>query len=460
VSFGNQRHLLTGLQSRGVVTGVRMGTLAKVQLAALNGSSIVGWNNLLGLRESGHRVLADNAAFDVVPDKPGVIQIEASVMHGRTRPQGGFSQGVVNDSEKSEGGALQLSAALPSQRVRLEAGFARSRFTNPFDPTLAQGETIVPVEPVTRNARYLDMNVALLRSASTNLALVFRHERVDPLYRSVATSVQADILQDAFEMQASIGPVALRATHARGHDNLDRIGTILSTQTRSSSANVDLPAALLFGKGAPAWLPVLSYGIMQLHQFGDSVPTAGGFPDSFVPDQVSVNGTVGAQLQGSAWRMALRYNRSTQDNRQVGREDADFLNRSGTLSLGLTPLRSLELGADLAVEVAESHERDQENTTRRLGTTLVWQMLSASTLSGSLSTTHTTDQPRTMDQQSTDLRLELVQRLNVFGSGSTRAPGQLFLRYSRIFGEQAAPGALGFSQRNWMLNTGASLTLF
>jgi hypothetical protein len=128
--------------------------------------------------------------------------------------------------------------------------------------------------------------------------------------------------------------------------------------------------------------------------------------------------------------------------------------------LGLTPLRSLELGADLAVEVAESHERDQENTTRRLGTTLVWQMLSASTLSGSLSTTHTTDQPRTMDQQSTDLRLELVQRLNVFGSGSTRAPGQLFLRYSRIFGEQAAPGALGFSQRNWMLNTGASLTLF
>jgi hypothetical protein len=466
VSFGNQRHLLAGFQTRGIVTGIRLGPVARLELAGLNSSSVVGWSNLLGVSRSNHRVLAANLALELVPARPGLLQIEASAVGGASLPNAGFTQGIVNDAEESRGGAVRLAAALPSQRVRLEAGFARSRFTNPFDPTLAQGQTLVAVEPVTRSARYLDLQATLLRgslspSLPANLDVVVRHERVDPLYRSVAMpQVRADILQNALEVQARIGSAGLRVSHTRAHDNLDRISTILSTQSRASSANLDFPAAALFGSGTPGWLPVLTFGLTRIHQFGDSVAAAGGFAASAVPDQVSTGATVAAQAQGRIWRVALRFDRSAQDNRQAGREQADFINRTGTLSLGFTPLTSLDVMLDLALESAESRERDQESTTRRIGTALTWRMTTNTAFSGAFSTTHMSDQPRTIEQESSDLRLELTQSVNLFGARSGRSPAQLFLRYSRQFGEQLFPGQPVSARRTWTLTTGATLSLF
>ena len=107
------------------------GQRVSVSLAALNGSSIVGWDNITGLENDKHRVQSGTLNSELVPARPGALHVDATLMNGSLLPQTAFTQGGVVDAERSTGGGVQLSAASPSQRVRIAAGVSRSRFDNP-----------------------------------------------------------------------------------------------------------------------------------------------------------------------------------------------------------------------------------------------------------------------------------------------------------------------------------------
>ena len=150
-----------------------------------------------------------------------------------------------------------------------------------------------------------------------NLALAFRHERVDPLYRSVAApQARADLLQNAVQLTTGVGPLNAQVSYSRGEDNLRQIPSLLTTLTRSTTANLALPLGSLFGPKPRGWIPMVIYGLARIHQFGAGVPTAGGFTPTLVPDQVSTNHLLGVQWQGARWRAMYQLNRSAQDNRQ------------------------------------------------------------------------------------------------------------------------------------------------
>ena len=144
--------------------------------------TIVGWSNPLGVASADHRIVSGTLGLELVPSQPGRLVIDATVLDGSVLPRAGYTQGVVNDAEKSRGVGVRLRASDPGQRVSLEAGFARSRFDDPEDPTLAQGEALVPVATVVRNARYLQLGVDVLRNAAisrtlqANLAATWRYK--------------------------------------------------------------------------------------------------------------------------------------------------------------------------------------------------------------------------------------------------------------------------------------------
>ena len=464
VSYGSNRHLVNGFSSRGLVGAARLGP-ADLSLAAMNGSSVVGWSNLLGMARSDHRVVSGTLGFEVAPRRPGLVRVEASLLDGSLLPQGGYTQGVVNDAETSRGLGFRMSAADPSQRLRLEAGFSRSRFDNPSDSTLEQGATLVPVRATSRNARYLDASLEILRGLKLSaglpvtLAASFRHQRVDPLFRSVAASSQADLQENALGLTGSLGQLALQATLGRSHDNLAALPTILTTRTRAGSLNVALPVGFVAGS-ASTWFPTLSYGLTRMHQFGSGIPINSDFSASHVPDQFSTNHTVGAQWQAGRWRAGYQLGRSSQDNRQTGRETADFGNLTHTIGFGLTPITSLDLALDLGFERADNKEVSQHNRTRRIGGTADWRFTSSSALAANYSITRAQDDPRTLEQRNSELRLELSQRVSLFRLSSSRIGGQLFLRYARQTGELISVSAPGQPMKNWSVNSGVSLTVF
>ena len=353
VFYGTERHLLFNFLSRGVLVRAPLGKVFDFSFVAMNGSQIVGWDNPTGLQQDEHRIFAGTLGVELIPNRPGGLRLEALFVDGSQKPISGFNQGAIVDAQKSQGAGLHLLASIPSNRVRLDAGWSISRFENPADPLLAQGNTLVPVTPERRQAHYADLFLDLLQrqtksGSNMNVSLILRHSRIDPQYRTIGAIFQADREEDTAEANAFLGPVGAHAIYTAAEDNLDKIPSILTTKTRRAGANVAAPLSQLFAHGgiARGWLPTVSYTIDRTHQFGTDVPPNGEFTPSFVPDQVSTTQTAGLDWFVARARAGLRYGHSHQDNRQPGRENADFLVDTYGATLGLNAARGLDVALD------------------------------------------------------------------------------------------------------------------
>src|SRR5262249_16245133 len=146
VVFGANRFLMDGFLSRGISVAVPVGTHLDFSVSALNGTSIVGWSNITGLSHSEHRILSGTGGFEFLPSRPAGLGLEASLLQGARLPVSNFNQGNITDREESEGFGFRLRASDGSGRFRMDAGFARSRFTNPFDPPLDPGVPLAPLK--------------------------------------------------------------------------------------------------------------------------------------------------------------------------------------------------------------------------------------------------------------------------------------------------------------------------
>jgi hypothetical protein len=476
VSTGSNRYLMNAFASRGVSATVR-GGVASVAVAAVNGSSVVGWDNFAGLDNGDHRIYSATLGVELRPKRPGALHVDATMLNGSLLPQTSFTQGAVVDAERSTGGGVQLSASTPAQRLRAAVGYARSRFDNPTnrDAQLDSGVAVVPVREETRDARYVELNAVLLQNVtlpklfSTTLNAAYRHERVDPLYRSVAASLQADRLQHAFDVSGNLGALSLQLAHSRGNDNLDRLASVLTTRTRISSAIASLPTASLFRvrHRADLW-PQLGYGVTRTHQFGASVPVNSDFSATHVPDQINVVHDATAALQGEKWRFQYHYNRSDQDNRQVGRERADLEGASSTVSFGVTAHAKIDLSVDASDERLSNRELAQRSRVRRLGATVNWRATALTTLTAFASASASSDDPSTNHADNGEVRFELARGFdlwrNAAGSGTR---GQVFLRFAnqssslrQLSLETPSIPPLRTTHAAWTLSSGASLRLF
>ena len=471
VSFGNAKHLMNGIATRGVTGALSIARTAELAIGVLNGSSIVGWDNPVGLANDNHRILGASLKVDALRSHPGTMVFDAAFMNAEQLPQSGFNEGEINDRERNRGGAIHFAGKTAGDRVTLDAGYTVSRFENPFDPTLSQGAALVPVKPETKAARFADFSFALLRntplsrSIKVNLAATLRHERVDPLYRSLGAAVQANMLQNVLEVTGGIGPLAVQASHARAEDNLDDIESVLKTFTRVTSVNAVLPVGSVFRASSPSpWFPQLTLSFSTTHQFANDVPVNSDFTETHAPDQVSRNGNADAQWSIGKWKLGYRYNISDQDNRQLGRENSDLGNLAHNVAAGFSPLAWLDIGASYAFEGANNRELSQKNATRRFGANLDLRPTRNLGLSSVFSRTWVRDYPLTNDADNDDLSVELSQNFRLMRGRAERPSGRVFLRYQRqsasntVFVNSVREDPV--SRRLWALNSGVSLNAF
>lgn len=468
-SFGNSRHLVNGFGSRGAT--LSWGTPAtQVSVAAMGAASMVGWDQLLPVTNGNHRVMAASLRRELLPRRPGALQVDATWIDASMLPRTGFTQGAVVDAEASDGGSLQLSAATPGQRLRLASGLARSRFANPaLDRQLSGDSTLVAVEREARMARFVEAGVTPVQGARLGVlgtlttTLNGRHERVDPLYRSVVAPVQADRQQDGADASISLGALSGQLALTRARDNLAGIASLLTTRTETRSAGAALTVArLLRTTRHAAWLPLLTWTFSHTHQFGADVPVGGVFAPDHVPDQASELRDLGAQWQHGAWRLAMRSNRAEQDNRQPGRVAADFASGSDALSIGWGFGQAGDLALDLGHDFQESRERRERQATRRatLNTNLRRGQSTSIVLALSLLRTRPPAGPVTLNSEQ---RLEVTQPLSFLRDRSGGTRGQAFVRFGRTtarlpdFARQALDPLALLRQRQWTISSGLNL---
>lgn len=471
ISYGTNRYLINSFSSRGITVSVPINSRMDFSFAAANGTSIVGWNNFFGLNRRKHRIVSGTFGFEWFKERPGSLRFETSIVRGSLLPLNNFNQGNVNDTEESTGFGFRVLGNNKSGRLRFDAGFARSKFDNPTDESLNQGFDVVPVKATTRNAQYLDLSFDVLKDWSltetrkVNLTLTFRHDRVDPLYRSVAAFAQADRMENQFELTGSIGDITAAFSHNRGSDNLPNILSILKTLTRRNYLMVSVPLASIFGdKAKPSvWFPRLSYNIERVHQYGAFLPVNADFALTHVPDQMNTNQTFNAQWQGQRWqwRFGYRFNSSFQDNRQIGREQSDLKNLINAFTFGLSPHQKFDFEFELSRESAFNLEQNQMNRTWRGGVNINWRWSENILLTAMTSTTFAGDIANTNRSRNAELDLQWSWRFKRESDSYRKMQGQFFIRYANRY---AYSRDFLFDFRNLTklqtINAGVSFTFF
>ncbi|MEW6510735.1 MAG: hypothetical protein AB1428_07210 [Bacteroidota bacterium] len=463
---GRYRHLLDGFQSRGISAGTAIGSFLDVSAAVVNATNPVGWNNFLGLHDARHRIMGGTLGIDAFPELPGAIRVELSYVQGSQLPINGANEALINDAEESNGGAVRVLLSDPTRRVTMDAGFSRTRFTNPVDPLLSQEFTVVPVEPTTRQARYAEFGLDVFRDASitpmlpSRLSVAFRHERVDPLYRAVGVTARPDILQNVFELHGAVGPLQCDVTYLESEDNLADIPSVLKTKTRQVGGNLRLSPSSSLGL-LPAWLPALTYALNRTHQFGVSTPANSDFTPARVPDQVTTSHSAGIEWQSRQLTLAYRGAFTVQDNRQQERENADILNRAHAVNVTLLPVAELSLNLDGAFESTENTDIGALIRITRLGASLLARPLRTSTVtaSGSLSISKAAD--GSSSQRQAFFSIETAYAFDFSSALVFNWRGQVFVRFSwndsktedHTFG-------VDVYQRAWTVNTGVSFNIF
>ena len=472
VALGANRHLVSGFASRGMAFTAGP-AWAALTIGSVAGAPIVGWDNLAGVAQAQHRVNSASLGVELIRTRPGAMQLRFTALNGSLLPRPGFTQGAITDAEASRGAGIELSAATRGQRARLAAGYSRSAFDNPArDSQLTGGISIVRVERERRAARYVDGSLGVLQGvrlfgrSPLSATIGVRHERVDPLYRSVGASTQADRNQNTVDLTGTVGAIALQTSASRTRDNLANLASVLTSLTRGYTVNVAIPfATLLHVQQRATWYPQLSIGLTSAHQFALASRASNEFRPEDLANQQNVSLDISTQWQFAGWRIGLRDNRSNQDNRQEGRERSDLSGSVESATFSRSFGTRLDGSFDVSVEAQRNHELEQVNRVQRAGVSTNWRITAATALSSNLTAAVSRTPPATGNTTNLETRAELTHTIRLFGRGVNLRTGQLFLRFARTsvtavpfgFVDIGQPPLGVATQIQWTLNTGLSL---
>ena len=479
VSFGKHRFLMDSFSSRGITLSVPINKRLDVAIAAMNGSSIVGWSNFFGLDERKHQHLSATIGYEFLPERRGGLRVEASVLQGSLLPFSNFNEGNITDAEQSKGFGLRLQARNKSERLRADLGFARSRINNPNDPTLTQGLTVAPARAATRNAHYVEVGYDVLRdyklteTKKANLTVNVREEQVAPLFRSVAADTQANKSQHQIEVIGSLGEFTLTASTFRFHDNLDDLPSVMKAFTRRETLLFGAPlASLSRNPEKPAWwLPTLSYSFDRVHQFASTLPSNAEFRLQQLPNQISTNHTFSSDWQTEHWRFGYRYNESLQRNRAENLLiPATLGNVTHGVNIGWNVTRSFDLTFEVSRENLQSldsnanKDKERNDRTWRYSGTFAWRITQYSALTFNLSDTlGRSIGDRSLSSNSRNLGYDAQWSYSFTREQGrlSKVKAQFYIRYANQYGRLLdVLFGINHLTRNQVLNTGLTFTFF
>lgn len=479
-TYGTHRHLINNFASRGLTINVPLSARADFTITGSNSTNIVGWSNFLGLSNRRHRLFSGVLGLELQKDNPGGLRFEAGLQDAWFEPRQNFNQANINDAERSRGWSTRILAKNKSSRARLDAGFTRSQFVNPEDPLLNQGQNVVASRSVTRNARYADVSFDLLReftftraapaansdannsvtadSAATstsatdaqntpppaepkkmNLTLNVRHERVDPLFKSIGATTQADLQQNQVEIVGSFAELNFTASYTQLNDNLAGIQSILRTNTRRAAFVINTPLQGLLSNRIVTqpnpFFPRIGYTLESVRAQADFIPIGGAFDDpASIPDQANLNHALTIDWTLEKFRFGYRLNHTLQDNRQRTREKADLQNFIHGVTFGWNPLPTFDLSFEMNFEDANNRELIRTDRTLRFGLISNWQATQRQSFNLIFSTTGAGDLTRNVRNRNLEFDLQWNYRLNRESENRFRkVQANYFVRYANRY---------------------------
>jgi hypothetical protein len=438
VCFGNNSLLVNAVCTRGITGTGKLTNFADLTVGHLSTTSIVGFENILGIENSNNTLTAGTLGLQLMNNAAGGVRLETTLMNGSRLPIANFNVGEVVDAEKSDGIGFRLTAADDTGRWKADAGFARSTFTNieANDPQLTQGANNVALQPVTKNAWYAETSYDIFKdiklddtrkfSLSANLKL----EQTDPQFGTIGASTNPDRLQGQYGLNGTIAGASIQFQHSNSEDNIASIPNLLKTKSNSNTFSLNLPLQTVM-QDKNVLIPTISYSYQQTAQNGSIALAANGnFDDpSKIPNQINVT-----QKFGLAWKFSdalsfdYKFGNTFQDNRQSGRENSDFSNLSHQFSVGWQSSQQLRFNLGYNFSTAQNIERQITRLNQSPSLGVSWEVIPDLNLAFNYNLTSDSDSigESLTQANSLDLLLTWNFKTNTFGQEN---PGSIFLRY-------------------------------
>ncbi len=452
-SYGTHPFLLNEITNRGLILSSKLGDRFDISLASLSATDIIGIDNLLGFTEYDNNITAATLGFQIVKngsqEGPRGIRLEATWMTGSREPISNVDEGEVPDAEESDGFGLRLLANDDSNRLRFDAGFARSTFTNPSrreDPDLTEGIDIVPVEPATENAYYLDGTYEILRGVklggerTMNLTLNARHERIDPEYGTIGSSnFTADRLANTLSLNGEIAGATVTLGQVWFENNLADISNIPKNRTLDTNFNLNVPLQSVLAV-QNSLLPTLTYSFQRTHQFTVNNPNPA---ERLEVDQLDTIHTFGIEWDIPNSGIMLRYDFSStfKDNRKPSealegdepsnqQPDSQEFTNMITFDWQISPGFGFNLGYMWTSN--RSLETGLTDFTGNPTLGLRWQIDPSMMLMVNFSRNENTDSLNQAFNRDDDFNVMLTRAFSIPGPAGLKLPGTVFLRYGML----------------------------
>jgi hypothetical protein len=444
--FGNHPFLLSNLCSRGLSAKVKLDDSSDLSLARMSSTAVVGFDNIFGLTRNENTLEGVILGLQLARNQNGGVRVETTWMNGSRAPVANFNVGEIIDAEKSEGVGVRLTGNDDTGRLKTDAGFANSTFTTNAanDPELNGGLAVVPPEVTSKSAWYAEASYDLIkdvkldRDSSTaspgrtlSAALNFRTERIDPLFGTLGTTIQADRVQTQYALNLNIAGLTAQFQQSLSNNNIASLPNLLRTDNRNTNINLTVPLQT-FLQNTNSLLPTVTYGIQQTNQVGSIASAAGGGFNNpaQIPDQSSTTNQVGLDWTLGSVNLNYKYITAFQDNRQVGQQNADTRNLTHQLSTSwqATPQLRFNLGYNFVN--ATNFEQQITRFTNSPTMGVSWEFNPGTVFAFNYNRSNDSDSIGQAFNTGESLEFLLTQSFKLDALGR-EIPGSVFIRYGK-----------------------------
>ena len=471
--YQGSRYVMSNAANRGITALYQFTDRVSLTGTAQNSTAIVGFDDFLGLNKSNNTTYGISGGIELF-ERPGALKVEGYFSDASRRSDLGFNVGAITDAEKNRAMAVRVLTSTPESMFSLETEIAESTFTNPNDQALDQGFGVVAVNKTTDRAyfgrlMYNAYQGNMESGKPLSLSLSYEFERIDPLFKTIGSFPQADLERGMFSLTGTLGDLTLTASTEERRDNLENLATILTTKTQNSQVNVSLALKNMLAPNNPegvlaALLPSVNVNYSHIHQFAGNRPDLAplsGFSLGHLPDQLTTAIGLSSNWNSEKWSLGYNYNQSRQDNRQLGRELADFINTLHGINAQIQMFDGLSINAGFSRN--EGVDQEQAITTytlhRNIG--LNWIFLDDWTINGNIDLNRISDSQQNSTSQSLSGNAQISWQYRMPSFGGEYIPVQAYLRYDRQMNE-TVDNVFGFNSNvsDWKILAGISLSVF
>ena len=370
-SYGSNSLIVDNLSRRGLSWIYRDDDELEFNGALLSGSDIVGYRNITGLSDySEQHIKALGVGMNFFEESAYRVRLEATYMDGQRQALNDFGIGEIASPETNKALGLKFILSDDIGHLNADLTIAASRYNNPNDVGFDLSDQLVELSIETAHAHQLNLSYQLLDNietvvGNTSVSLTASHTRAEPLYQTLTAFVQANVRSAAVAAQYQVGLINGQLNSTESRDNLANLASLLTTQSESDGLSINIPLADMTrdddedSSSISIW-PSVDYSFQASHQYALNSPeqNISGFNNSsHLPDQKTTNHSMSLGWQLNDYNLSMQSSYGLQDNRQVGRENADYNNLQHAINLYIQQSNT----TSWAIGLSKNRQFDQLN---------------------------------------------------------------------------------------------------